>query len=95
MSENTCKSNPMEGIPLEVSFSTFLMSLSSSALVALGETPDPSTGETVYLPHLAKHSIDIVAMLKNKIENGLSEEEQKLLCDLLYDLRMRYVNKVK
>jgi hypothetical protein len=95
MSEKTCKSNPMEGIPLEVNFSTFLMSLSSSALVALGQTPDPSTGETVFLPHLAKHSIDIIAMLKGKIENGLTDEESRLLCDLLYDLRMRYVNALK
>lgn len=95
MAEESCKSNPMEGIPLEVNFSTFLMSLSSSALMALGETPDPSTGETVFLPHLAKHSIDIIAMLQDKIQNGLTDEESKLLCDLLYDMRMRYVNKVK
>ena len=95
MADESCKSNPMEGIPLEVNFSTFLMSLSSSALMALGETPDPSTGEIVFMPHLAKHSIDIIAMLQNKIKNGLTDQESKLMCDLLYNLRMSYVNKVK
>ncbi|MBU1248896.1 MAG: DUF1844 domain-containing protein [Proteobacteria bacterium] len=95
MADKSCKSNPMEGVPLEVNFSTFLMSLSSSALMALGETPDPTTGETVYMPHLAKHTIDIIAMLQNKIKNGLEDKEAKLMCDLLYDLRMRYVNKSK
>lgn len=95
MADDTCKSNPMEGIPLEVNFPTFLMSLSSSALMALGEAPDPSTGETVYMPQLAKQTIDVIAMLQSKLQNGLEEEEAKLMCDLLHDLRMRYVNKVK
>ncbi len=80
---------------MEVSLSTFLMSLSSSVLMALGETPDPSTGETMFMPQLAKQTIDVMAMLQDKFQNGIQDEEAKLLRDLLYDLRMRYVNKVK
>ncbi len=95
MAENNCKSNPMDGVPLEVTFSTFIMSLTSSALMALGETPDPNTGETVFMPQIAKQTIDILAMLQDKLKNGLEDEETKLMCDLLYDLRMKYVNKVK
>ncbi len=95
MVEDSCRSNPMDGIPLEVNFSTFMMSLSSSALMALGETPDPNTGETVFLPQIAKQTIDVLAMLQDKLKNGLEDDEAKLMCDLLYDLRMRYVNKVK
>lgn len=91
---DTCKENPMKGMSLpEMSFSTFIYSLSSSAMVALGEAPDPGTGKTEFQPHLAKHTIDILGMLQNKFENGLEQEERKLLCDLLYNLRMSYVNK--
>lgn len=89
-----CKENPMKDMSLpEMTFTTFIYSLSSSAMVALGEAPDPSTGKVEFVPHLAKHTIDVLGMLQDKIENGLSEEEGKLLCDILYNLRMAYVNK--
>lgn len=89
-----CKENPMKDMPLpEMSFSTFIYSLSSSAMVALGEAPDPGTGKVEFQPHLAKHTIDVLGMLQNKFDTGLEESEKKLLCDLLYNLRMAYVNK--
>ena len=81
------------GMP-EIDFSTFVLSLSSSALVHLGEAPDPSTGKIDSQPHLAKQVIDILGMLKAKTEQGLTDEENKLLCEMLYTLRMKYVNKV-
>lgn len=91
---DTCKENPMKGMPLpEMNFTTFIYSLSSSAMVALGEAPDPGTGNVEFQPHLAKHTIDILGMLQDKFENGLEDNERKLLCDLLYNLRMSYVNK--
>lgn len=77
----------------EITFSTFVLSLSSSAMVHLGEAPDPSTGRIEFQPHLAKHTIDILGMLQEKTAKGLNEEEKKLLCDMLYTLRMKYVNK--
>ncbi|MEF2145331.1 MAG: DUF1844 domain-containing protein [Desulfovibrionaceae bacterium] len=90
-----CKES-LKGMPLpEIDFSTFLMSLSSSALVALGETEDPTTGQQEFMPHIAKQTIDIIAMLQQKFCKGLTEQESKLMCDLLYNLRMKYVNKVK
>jgi hypothetical protein len=46
-------------------------------------------------PHLAKHTIDILAVLQDKTCNGLTDEEAKLLCDMLCALRMKYVNTVK
>ena len=96
MSEHKCKDNPMAGMALpEIDFSTFIYSLSSSAMVALGEAPDPGTGKTAYMPMVAKQSIDILAMLKDKFENGLADNEKKLLCELLYNLRLAYVNKNK
>lgn len=93
--EKSCK-DFLKGMPLPgVDFKTFLMSLSSSALVALGETEDPSTGKTEYMPHIAKHTIDIIAMLQQKFQDGLTDDESHLLCEMLYNLRMKYVNKVK
>jgi hypothetical protein len=46
-----------------------------------------------YQPHLAKQVIDILGMLQQKTEKGLSDEEKKLLCEMLYTLRMKYVSK--
>ena len=74
-------------------FSTFVLSLASSALVQLGEVPDPSTGEKRENPVLAKHTIDILSMLQDKVTNGLDVEETRLLEGLLYELRMKFVLK--
>ena len=74
----------------EVNFSSFLLSLSSSALLHLGEIADPQSGEKKKDLALAKQSIDIIGILKDKTKGNLSEEEEKLLENLLYDLRMRF-----
>jgi len=81
------------GLP-DIDFSTFVLSLSSSAMVNLGEAPDPTTGKVDVQAHLAKQVIDILGMLQQKTKNGLTEEEQKLLCEMLYALRMKYVSVV-
>lgn len=96
MAENkTCGCGEhLMGLP-DIDFSTFVLSLSSSAMVNLGEAPDPSTGRVDFQPHLAKQVIDILSMLQQKTKNGLDEEEQKLLCEMLYTLRMKYVDKVE
>lgn len=91
-----CGCEHLKDMPMpEVDFSTFIMSLSSSALVHLGEIADPDTGETHFAPSIARHSIDLLGMLQNKFQNGLTKDEEKLLCDLLGNLRMRYVQKTK
>ena len=75
----------------EVNFSSFLLSLSSSILLHLGEIADPQSGEKKKDLALAKQSIDIISLLKDKTRGNLTEEEEKLLDHLLYDLRMRFV----
>ncbi|WP_027721636.1 DUF1844 domain-containing protein [Maridesulfovibrio zosterae] len=91
-----CGSEFAKEMPIpEVNFSTFIMSLSSSAMVHLGEVADPSTGKVDYSPVLAKQSIDVLALLEDKIKNGMSKDEERLLCELLYNLRMKYVQKTK
>ena len=77
----------------EVTFSTFILSLASSALVHLGEVPNPETGNTETNLPLAKHSIDVLEMLHMKTERCLDEQERKLLESILYELRMKFVIK--
>jgi len=75
----------------EVNFTSLVFSLSSSALFHLGEIPDPQTGEKKKDLSLAKHAVDTIAMLKEKTEGNLTEEEQKFVENVLTDLRWRYV----
>ena len=75
----------------EINFSSFLLSLSSSTLLHLGEIADPQSGEKKKDLVLAKQSIDIINLLKDKTKGNLTQEEEKLLEHLLYDLRMRFV----
>lgn len=75
----------------EVTFSTFIISLASSALVQLGEVPNPETGATGTDPCMARHSIDILEMLRQKTSNNLDRQESQLLDSILYELRMKYV----
>jgi hypothetical protein len=75
----------------EINFSSFLLSLSSSTLLHLGEIADPQSGEKKKDLILAKQSIDIINLLKDKTKGNLTQEEEKLLEHLLYDLRMRFV----
>lgn len=75
----------------EVTFSTFVFSLSSSALVHLGEVPDPVTNKVEKDLALAKQIIDTLAMLEEKTRGNLERDEQQLLQTVLYDLRLRFV----
>lgn len=81
-----------EAPPLpEVNFSTLIMSLSSSALYHLGEIPDPQTGQVNKDLPLARHTIDIIGMLKEKTAGNLTDEEQMFVDNMLTDLRLRFV----
>ncbi|MEW5772734.1 MAG: DUF1844 domain-containing protein [Thermodesulfobacteriota bacterium] len=85
-----------QGAPLpKVTFSTFVMSLASAALVHMGEVPDPASGQTAEDLGMAKHIIDTLSMLKDKTSRCLDPDEARLLEGLLYDLRMKYVVKTK
>ncbi|MDR2076919.1 MAG: DUF1844 domain-containing protein [Desulfovibrio sp.] len=74
-------------------FTTFVLSLASSGLVQLGEVPDPESGRTETNLVLARHTIDLLSMLKEKIRTGLDAEESRLLDGLLYELRLKFVLK--
>lgn len=83
-----------ESLP-QLDFATFILSLSHSALMHLGEAPDPDTNQvTVDLP-LAKQNIDILGLLEEKTKGNLDGDEERLLAQVLFDLRMRYVERTK
>jgi hypothetical protein len=75
-----------------VSFAHFILSLGTTAAVHFGDLPDPSTGEVGETNLLAaSQMIELIAMLQEKTRGNLEPAESKLLEDLLYDLRMRFV----
>ena len=85
-----------EEVPLvEIDFTHFLLSLSTSALIHLGEVPDPVSKQSAKQLPLAKQTIDIIGMLQEKTKGNLTPDEQKLIEYILYDLRMRFVKATK
>jgi hypothetical protein len=75
-----------------VSFAHFILSLGTTAAVHFGDLPDPSTGEVGETNlQAASQMIELIAMLQEKTRGNLEPAESKLLEDLLYDLRMRFV----
>jgi hypothetical protein len=77
----------------QVTFSTFILSLASTALVQLGEVPNPESGRIEQNFALGKHTIDVLDMLRAKTQACLDNEEKRLLDGILYELRMKYVLK--
>ena len=85
---------PQEPLP-EINFSTFIISLSTQALMHLGEIANPLSGKNETDILVAKQMIDILAMLQEKTRNNLDTGEETLIEDVLFDLRMKYVEAVK
>jgi hypothetical protein len=87
------KSSPDAGSGpvLEINFATFLVGLSSEALAALGEIPDPSSHERRHDLGSAQQLIDVIGMLQEKTRGNLDSHEQNLIEAILFDLRMKYV----
>jgi hypothetical protein len=78
-----------------ITFSTFILSLNTAALVHLGELPDPVTNKKQVNLTLAKHTIDTLEMLKEKTKGNLSVEEEKLLQSILYELKLKFLKLVE
>jgi len=90
--EETKSGSEMPGID----FSTFVLSLGTSALYQMGVVLHPESGErTEADPLLASHTIDTLEMLHEKTLGNLDAEEKKLFEGILYELRMRYVELTK
>lgn len=78
-----------------IAFSTFIIGLASTALIHLGDTANPETGRTERNLELARQSLDLLSMLREKTRGNLTEDEEKLFATLLTDLRLRYVEAAK
>ncbi len=75
-----------------VDFSTHVLSLASTALIALGKMPAPDGQPHPVDIETARHLIDVLAMLEAKTTGNLEQAEQKLLASLIYDLRLAAVD---
>lgn len=79
----------------KIDFSTFVLSINSSALVQLGLIDDPGGGpKTKNLP-MAKQTIDLLALLEEKTKGNLTGDEENILKNILYELRMLYVKETR
>lgn len=83
-----------EALP-EINFSAFVISLSTQVLLHLGEIADPISEKVQVDVPVAKQMIDILAMLREKTRGNLNASEDRLMEDILFDLRMKYVEAVK
>jgi hypothetical protein len=92
--EETIKEKLKEAPSPQMDFSNLILSLSTSALLNLGEVPDPVTKEKKKDIDIAKQTIDLISILKEKTKGNLTKEEESLVDSALYDLRMRYVKEI-
>ena len=79
----------------KVTFSSFILSLSTQALMCLGEIPNPQDEKPVQDLPMAQQIIDIIGLLQEKTKGNLDDHEGRLIEHSLYDLRMRYVDKTR
>lgn len=77
------------GRPAPMDFNLFILSLNASALMHLGEPIGPDPSGEVNLP-MARQTIDMIALLEQKTRGNLTGEEERLLHQVLFDLRMRF-----
>jgi hypothetical protein len=79
----------------ELTFATFMVGLSTQALVHLGEIPEPHSGKAEGDLRAAEQVIDIIAMLSEKTRGNLDPDEAQLIETILFELRMKYVERAR
>ncbi|MCP4606814.1 MAG: DUF1844 domain-containing protein [Proteobacteria bacterium] len=89
--DTTSKEPTTEDPDVPIDFSTFILSLSSSAAYHLGLAPHPDEEDTCQNLPMAKQTIDILSILQEKTKGNLTGEEERLLAEILYNLRMTFV----
>jgi hypothetical protein len=75
----------------DVDFSTLIMSFASAAVISMGRMPDPATGQTGRNPALARQNIHIIEMLRDKTRGNLTRDEETLIENILYELKLSFV----
>lgn len=84
-----------EGSRDAITFASFLVGLSTEALAFLGEMPNPATGDRQADLKAAEQIIDVIGILREKTRGNLDKDEEALMDAILFDLRMKYVEKVR
>ncbi len=79
----------------EVTFSAFIMSLNTSVLYHLGEIADPVSGKKILSLDPARHGIDTLMLIQDKTKGNLNPDEEEMLKNILYDVKLRFVKAVK
>lgn len=83
---------PDVGDPMPpMDFNTFILSLASATMIDLGEMEGPDGKRHAPALPVARHHIDLLVMLLEKTKGNLTGEEERLLHQVLYDLRMRFI----
>jgi hypothetical protein len=89
--EPQASTNPASPEGFQMTFETLVLSLSSTAMVQLGLIPEPTTNQPEQNLPAAKQTIDILEILQEKTKGNLDASESKLLDNVLYELRMTYL----
>jgi hypothetical protein len=84
-----------EAGPEDITFVSFIVGLSTEALALMGEMPHPATGEQINDLRGAQQLIDILGLLREKTRGNLNRDEESLIDAILFDLRMKYVEKAR
>ena len=90
--QEAAPSEPPQGSGIPVTFSSFVISLGSSSMMLMGEQLDPQQPPMPLNLPQAKDIIDLLSVLEHKTTGNLTTDEQAVLRDMLYALRMKYVS---
>lgn len=82
--------NAGDGFP-GIDFATFVLSLSHSAYMHLGDAPNPTDGRVEQNLTMARQTIDLLGLLELKTQGNLTGDEERVLEQALYELRLRFV----
>lgn len=85
----------MQKQDIEASLSTLVLSIGSSAAMALGLAPEPTTGQNTKDLQVAKFNIDLLIVLQEKTKNNLTQDEVQFLSRIISDLQLKYVEESK
>ncbi len=84
---------PPPGTYAQIDFPSYILSYYTQGLVLLGEVPNPYTNQKEEDLEGARHTVDILSMLQEKTKGNLSKDEEQLLDNVLYELRMKFMSK--
>lgn len=87
----TDKNQPTQQQAMEASFSTLVLSIASSAAMAMGLAPHPVSGKTEKDLNLARFNIDLLTMLSEKTKNNRTPDEDRFIATILQDLKMKFI----